>query len=254
MAPPDPQLTFQRIAAAAAARIQPLLPSSTVDDIEAALTEAVRKRIGRGVHVGKGTALTCRYLGDGHGPRSLIVTDEDDDGFLTIDRATRYYKPGDAGEPMNRPLRVHRDLITPPFFDGETEQHNGRSESFLTTPASVTARGGGTDLSDAAKSDMGYQRDDVTEIVADVLATDNNAVIDAVDAEADEAVRVLMKDSPANGPGPVRFIIAGVSEKPVGCKLTDIELPFATATVSSRKGVRSARINVYTRGAFRDVE
>ncbi|MCB1257910.1 MAG: hypothetical protein KDB26_12435, partial [Microthrixaceae bacterium] len=212
-----------------------------------ALTECIVKRIGTPVLLSVGSALVQRYRADGRGQLANVVTAEDD-GVLTIDREARWYKPGGRTVPMSRPLRVHRDLISPPPF-GDPSSNDGEFY-FTSTPSEVHARGGGIDLREAARTDREFARDDVEEIAKDRLGDVSDAVVAALDGEADRVVREAMAHSPANGSVPVRFIIAGHSGKPVGCKLTDIELPHATATVSSRQGARSARINVYTRGGW----
>lgn len=72
----------------------------------------------------------------------------------------------------------------------------------------------------------------------------------ALREEAEGLLTSLYADSPANGPGPVDFWIAGTAGKVAkSATLTDIQLPFATVKL---RGQEPARINIWTRSAFRE--
>lgn len=233
---------------AAAHRIQPHIAAASHDAIVAALTATARERAGVSFTVGTGSWL--RKLYTGMNKSWLAVTAEDAAGWLTIDRESDEYTPtADTGSwRMARPLRIHRDLLTPPDFLGElaTDEEVGIEGRH----ARVFARGVRLPLASAVALDEEYARGDVAEVVLEKLGSRDSAVIDAVNTETDTVLAEVFAASPANGAGPVRYIIAGSSGKPVAAKLTDIALPYAAATVSSRSGRDTARINVYLRRGF----
>lgn len=229
------------------------------DDLAEAMRRTIVRRIGHHVPVNVGVSLKTVYTGDGQGPRSLIVDAVDADGFLTITRDARWYNPyGTASEqasPMSKPLgQVHRDLIVPPPFavaDSCAYSSSEETYSMGGAPAGVYTRGCHDELSSAAKDDERYGREDAEEFAAEVFgAPVSEKLANAINDEADRAVREAMADSPANGAGPVKLLIVGVSGRPVQCVLTDIELPYATATIRTSQGKESARVNLYTRCAF----
>lgn len=244
---------------AAVSRLYRTTRGKSRDDLAEALRRTIVRRIGHHVPVNVGVSLKTAYTGDGQGPRSLIVDAVDADGFLSITRDARWYNPyGTASEqasPMSKPLgRVHRDLIVPPpFAVADSRAYNSSEETYSMggEPAGVYTRGCHDELSSAAQMDEEYRQQDAAEFAAAVFgAPVSERLANAINDEADRAVREVMAGSPANGAGPVKLLIVGVSQRPVQCVLTDIELPYATATIRTSHGKESARVNLYTRCAF----
>ena len=221
---------------AAVDRLSRVTPTKSRDDLAEALRRTIVRRIGTHVPVTVGVSLKTLYRGDGQGPHSLVVDAMDEDGFLTITRDARWYNPyGDRptqASPMTKLLgRVHRDLIVPPPFGVSDARIHGSSETTYSMPASYAAehaRGGHVSLSRVTDLDIEYGSEDAAQYAAETFGADvDKRLIDAIDDEADRAVTEALEDSPANGAGPVKLLIAGVSGRPVRCVLTDIELPFA---------------------------
>lgn len=233
------------------------------DELAEALRRTIVRRIGRYVPIGVGVSLRTVYTGDGKGPRSLLVDAVDADGFLTITRDARDYHPygglSSQASPMSNPLgQVHRDLIVPPPF-GEVADPQAYCSSEVAYPMGGSPAEdrtwsrycAHTTLTEVTDLDVKFGREDSAEFAAEVFgAPVSEKFTDAIHAESDRAVREAMETSPANGAGPVKLLIVGVSGRPVQCTLTDIELPYATATIRTSHGRESARVNLYTRCAF----
>ncbi|BBX38528.1 hypothetical protein [Mycolicibacterium mageritense] len=234
-----PQARFGIAVAAAARRVHPHISAASHGDIVAALTATARDRAGVSFTVGAGSWL--RKLYTGMNKSWLSVTAEDESGWLTIDRESDEYTP--TADTSWR-MAIHRDLRRliswANWLPTRKWVSKGGTHGFSHVACGCRS---------AVALDEEYARGDVAEVVLEKLGRDS-AVIDAVNTETDTVLAEVFAASPANGAGPVRYIIAGSSGKPVAAKLTDIALPYAAATVSSRSGRDTARINVYLRRGF----
>ncbi|MFW3118926.1 hypothetical protein MMAG44476_14465 [Mycolicibacterium mageritense DSM 44476 = CIP 104973] len=240
----------QRLADLTEAGVQRLtarIPGLSDDTAREVLLKTAREYATRPIAIEAGTRLIGQWQGGGS--PSLLVDSVDDDGYLTITKRSVGTDFRHAVE-LPKPMRIHRDLLAPPPILDEARD-DGRIGG---RPATIETRSAQKDvgMSEVASMDRDYAAEDAAEALKAGLGRDVPADhAAALREEADTMLTELYADSPANSPGPVDFWVAGTAGKVAkSATLTDIQLPFATVKL---RGQEPARINIWTRSAFREV-
>lgn len=242
----SPKQRLESLTSASVQRLTTRIPGLSEDTARDALLRAARDYATRPVAIGAGTLLVGQWQGGGS--PSLLVDSVDDDGYMTITKqAVGMLRSNSMSLP--KPMRIHRDLLTPPPILDEVRADGGIGGR----PAIMQSRGGqrGVGMSDVTAMDREYADEDAADTLKTALGRDVPAEqAAALREEAEGLLTSLYADSPANGPGPVDFWITGAAGKVAkSATLTDIQLPFATVKV---RGQEPARINIWTRSAFRE--
>ncbi|UBV14894.1 hypothetical protein [Mycolicibacterium fortuitum] len=243
----SPKQLLSDLTKASVQRLTACIPGLSEGTAREVLLRAARDYATRPVAVEAGTRLIGQWQGGGS--PSLLVDSVDDEGYLTITKGSTGTDFRSASV-LPKPMRIHRDLLAPPpILDAARD--DGRIGG---RPATIETRGAQKDvgMSEVADMDREYATEDAAEALKSVLGRDVTAdQATALRDEADAMLTELYADSPANGPGPVDFWVAGTAGKVAkSATLTDIQLPFATVKV---RGQKPARINIWTRSAFREV-